>query len=48
MIGSSYASAQGRISLEKTDEVFHDVKAAAYYADAVKWAREKQHRQWNR
>ena len=40
MIGSSYASAQGRISLEKTDEVFHDVKAAAYYADAVKWARE--------
>ena len=40
VIGSSYASAQGRISLEKTDEVFHDVKAAAYYADAVKWARE--------
>ena len=40
MIGSSYASAQGRISLEKTDEVFHDVSAAAYYADAVKWARE--------
>ena len=40
MIGSSYASSQGRISLEKTDEVFHDVKAAAYYADAVKWARE--------
>lgn len=40
MIGSSYASAQGRISLEKTDEVFHDVKAASYYADAVKWARE--------
>ena len=40
VIGSSYASAQGRISLEKTDEVFHDVKAAAYYADAVKWGRE--------
>ena len=40
VIGSSYASAQGRISLKKTDEVFHDVKAAAYYADAVKWARE--------
>ena len=40
VIGSSYASAQGRISLEKTDEVFHDVKAAAYYANAVKWARE--------
>lgn len=40
VIGSSYASAQGRISLEKTDEVFHDVKAATYYADAVKWARE--------
>ena len=40
VIGSSYAAVQGRILLDKTDEVFHDVKASAYYADAVKWARE--------